>query len=88
MLHAAATVRLAAAVTDPDCDCATALTWYVAGEAEAGTVLVIVTFADWPGASVTDDEENVVVQPCGSVEDRLKVRDPHVEESLFLKVRV
>lgn len=55
---------------------------------EAGTLLVMVTLVDWPGASVTEEEENVVVQPWGSVDEMAKVREPHAAESLFFRLTV
>jgi hypothetical protein len=82
------TVRLAVAATGAGCVSAIASTSYVPGDAVEGTVFVMVTFIDCPGASVTVWAEKDVGQPCGFVEPRLKLREPHEPESLLFNVTV
>ena len=43
-----------------------------------------VTEPDWPGLSVTEDDERLVDHPEGSVEPRLIALAEHPEESLFV----
>jgi len=47
-----------------------------------GAPLPIVKEADCPGLNVTDDTENAVDQPEGSVDPKLIVLEEHAEESL------
>lgn len=51
-----------------------------------GAPLPIVTEADCPGLSVTEDEDRDVLHPEGSLEPRLIVLDEHAELSLFVTV--
>ena len=44
----------------------------------------IVNDTDWPGFTTTEDEENEVDQPEGSLELRLMVLATQLEESLFV----
>ena len=44
--------------------------------------MLIVKEADCPGLNVTEDAENAVDQPEGSVDPKLIVLEEHAEESL------
>jgi len=78
------TVAFAASVVVEDVFDALKLTAYVPAGVPDGAPLSIVTEADCPGLSVSDDEENAVAHPEGSVDPRLIVLDPHADESLSL----
>lgn len=62
------------------------LTAYVAAAVPLGAPLYIVRLEDCPGLSVTDDAENEVDHPDGSVDPKLMVLAEQPEESLSVTV--
>ena len=59
-------------------------TAYVPGGVPIGAPLPIVTEADCPGLSVTEDDERLVDHPDGSLEPRLIALEEHAELSLLV----
>ena len=59
-------------------------TAYVPAGVPEGALLPIVNETDWPGLNTTDDDENDVDQPEGSLELRLMVLGAQADESLLV----
>ena len=78
------TVAFAAADAVSELFEALMFTAYVPGGVPDGAPLLIVTEADCPGPSVTEDEDREVVHPDGSVEPNVIVLEGHDDESLFV----
>ncbi len=78
------TVALAVPEALEDVVAAFKSTAYIPAGVPVGAPLPIVTDADCPGLSVTEEAESDVDQPEGAVEPRLMVLEEHPEESLFV----
>ncbi len=59
---------------------------YVPAGVPEGAPLVMTTEVDWPGLSVTDEEDSDVDHPGGSDDARLIMVAAHALESLFVTV--